>query len=1264
MNRITVVLASLLCTASLGAASPKINFDATQTPLQKAMQAANRGNAQKKSAKLTGEKHDKCLEAISKHNDAALKHCDAAGMTLEIVSPAKSFRDKSGKTAGKRMVTRTTLVYENPSQKASANATGPAPAKWPALMTFSPRTANADGPAVTSRGAAFMPASANNDDGDCVDWVDGTHFNRSNCFGIDGNLKPTLTADAANGQCTHTSGSVFTGNATDNVEDDCWDAKNALKTTLVESIDEDGADSIDNDHDGTVDEDGAAAQTEGECARLYRAAKVDPLSTDVDPATGQCNMGRLLAKYVNDKSVAKGNGKLFKIKDDGTYDPEAREGKVEPGTEERHIALTESFGVKCKKGLTFVEADGVCASDQQLALYGGEEGFHAAMAATIAANDAGDDPNMKRVAMMGFTFAPPVIEWGYSISEEVCVLGICVEVFYARIGYEFDLALGLRMPVEIEVLDEPASILAGTNYEVKTQVEPLNFSAKQFTDFCNENHLADGLVIANCNERFAFPNFIDEALQVIKPEHIDGDEFVAQYSVFAGVKVEVFGIPIISWGIDSALDVPDAWTMLRLKNAITDLPDGVDIGQVQAAIALLAGWSSASNTEDAAIALADFIKEISGAPGTFTTPFGFDEDGALRPFPFSGEVEVMADCAQALVEQKVITIGGRQRPICTNMILGVSGASLGIGLGLEATAGSTRITSKATTSEDARIAPSPRSVEWNKSSNESASTVGITITPDNYDARAFKDTARMSLDQFVYYLNTIQLSLSANLEFGGILDPIPDIGGFEIYSFTISGGDAIGLPMPQHPGTKGVAIDIPVENYGLSVDAHPQTPTAPDRLLIAPGTFGPFDVAVNNLGSFKGGFDNFRIELSNRPGQTGNYAFGIDQNTDHDCVQAGLSCTSRSVAHLRGNPYDAVADDCYTSGGAKRADRGECINEDSPSATPGLSADQRDDDGDGFPDEDPPEDWRTSTFANSQITNIAPYRTSDGSLLRVSVSPFRHPLTKPSIYPVRITGDSIEAKAKNMASPDPSGIARINAKDLTFLQVKTFFEPQVVILPNADGGKPSVLKTYTVEGVNGGNAPDNMSVALAFLDFNQGGCTLTTLGRAANCAYRAVPTVVPMAWTTAGNLSPMLPKTGLFDPLNSARDSFTLSVPSDWAGMDDTTYRFRVTTVSQQDPESPKATKEFTGEHKVTATKESMTRYIGLEIEELITVLTNADNAGVKLGGLKPIAVHPIRMMNANALEAILAKDFAKATNNHSTSIQLVTAYTKVLDSA
>ena len=58
--------------------------------------------------------------------------------------------------------------------------------------------------------------------------------------------------------------------------------------------------------------------------------------------------------------------------------------------------------------------------------------------ATADAFAGGSDyPNRSETngMLMGFTWAPPVEEWGYSIYEEECVLGVCVELLEARIGY-------------------------------------------------------------------------------------------------------------------------------------------------------------------------------------------------------------------------------------------------------------------------------------------------------------------------------------------------------------------------------------------------------------------------------------------------------------------------------------------------------------------------------------------------------------------------------------------------------------------------------------------------------------------------------------------------------------------------------------------------------------------------------------------------------------------------------------------------------------
>ena len=85
---------------------------------------------------------------------------------------------------------------------------------------------------------------------------------------------------------------------------------------------------------------------------------------------------------------------------------------------------------------------------------------------------------------MGFTFAPPVLEWGWRIQERVCIFGFCFEIFYARLGYEFDLAAGLRLPVEIEFDGVPASVLASQPLPpIDVRVMPLDFDTQQFREF-------------------------------------------------------------------------------------------------------------------------------------------------------------------------------------------------------------------------------------------------------------------------------------------------------------------------------------------------------------------------------------------------------------------------------------------------------------------------------------------------------------------------------------------------------------------------------------------------------------------------------------------------------------------------------------------------------------------------------------------------------------------------------------------------------------
>src|SRR5207244_4000648 len=92
-------------------------------------------------------------------------------------------------------------------------------------------------------------------------------------------------------------------------------------------------------------------------------------------------------------------------------------------------------------------------------------------------------------AMMGFTLAPPEVSWGYSIDEEACIdLGftdICITLFAAKVGYDFDLGAGLRLPVQLEVSTgdgttpiNDLSVLAGNSLSLNTSLTPQDFSAQ------------------------------------------------------------------------------------------------------------------------------------------------------------------------------------------------------------------------------------------------------------------------------------------------------------------------------------------------------------------------------------------------------------------------------------------------------------------------------------------------------------------------------------------------------------------------------------------------------------------------------------------------------------------------------------------------------------------------------------------------------------------------------------------------------------------
>lgn len=1288
---------------------PGTEFDEEMTPLQKAIMTAvdQRGPGRERPG-------------------VTMRKCANPGRACEP-SPrgqgSEEIRDPQGRAIGKRIRTQTVLDYQNRRQRDGHDGS------WDRVMIAGPMMggrvgANAGNPSGgRSRRAVMFPDRATNDDGDCFDRA----LERQNrilgeerypswrsqdeCFDAAGNLVANLRPLGEG--CEHVPTGLFLpGDPTDGLEDDCYDENDVFKeTSLEELVDEDPPQGLDNDGDGRfgedppgngnedmdcldttgrvltrddcfvngelredrfelVDEDGPDdLDGDGQFGEDPPAQETAEACTDFGMESGlppglgemgdeeECDLTRAVIVAANQKALDQHGYRIYAADDQGRpMDPGDPDFEGVPfGGEERRVTLNETFALMCPEEGAEMTEDGRCALPAS-------PPARLATASAKSAETAGFDGSQTHQAMMGFTFAPPVIEWGYEISEEACVIGICVEIFNARVGYEFDVAAGLRLPIEVTVSGlpdtcrdglEPPCALAGDAVTLTTAVEPLDFTVAQYRQFCEENGVADGTIIADC-DRFAVPEYIDSrvpdslipalndvlsGLGLAEFER-DGAELVAREQVFAGARVTVAGIRLFLWGIDSEVDLPAMCTIYQIVEALKDPTSSVtllDLAQL---------GRDAAATGEVLMGLRELIPNCQ----SFTTPFGLDEDGSQRTFPFTDipVLDVRADCAESLAVGDFVVIDGVPVPICTGLILGVHGASLGVGLGLDIGAGSNLITAEWSRSGDAVRPPGEdeqlRYVSEVDIGFPVEEDTELELRADNYDNGIPNDRAAVAVDDFVYYLNTLELILRADLEFGGILAPIPDLASFEVFSLTLSAG-TFGLPIPEHPGTQPITTGFFVENYGLDVDGYAATDNperaADDTLRIEPGTFGEYLVAVNNLGSVSGDFDNFTCDLSNRIQDlaSGELTFVIDPDTDGD----GL------------------------------------VDEDPPGPV-GALPEEQDEDGDGIVNEDPPENWQ-ARIVGAEILEVASHSWSTGGppptgggasqVLVLEVSPFRHFLTAPGLYPVRIAADSRQARLLGLDRRDPSGNFRLGASDqhpgahdVVWIEVTPFSAPEIALQPLATQSKPGIEETYTAAGTNGSNVPDALDVESDQIDWNPAGCTLTTLGSQPGCPFRAVPTAIDEAWTTLRFFPDQFqsPSGGLLGPGEFQDASFTLLVPRDWSGMVDTTYELRMIVTSQEDTDSPPASSQVVMTHTVTATSESMTRYIGLEIRELAGKIEAANGAGIGTGGLLPIALHPAALTNDRALGRVLAGNLDAATRAHSSNIRIMEGFLHALD--
>jgi hypothetical protein len=188
--------------------------------------------------------------------------------------------------------------------------------------------------------------------------------------------------------------------------------------------------------------------------------------------------------------------------------------------------------------------------------------------------------------------------------------------------------------------------------------------------------------------------------------------------------------------------------------------------------------------------------------------------------------------------------------------------------------------------------------------------------------------------------------------------------------------------------------------------------------------------------------------------------------------------------------------------------------------------------------------------------------------VQISIKPYKHCTTSPGDYPFTVTGASSAALISHGWNVFDTAAGNVH--------VLPYYAVDISITPASLTVKPGETATYTISVHNLGNVPDTFDITLTYHDFG--------------ALYEAFPTAIQSAWVTLAN------PTLTVNPCNTVTTTLTITVPPDWAGMEDATYTFDVTATSQTD-----ATAHDTASSalQVEATKHSMVEYIKLEIQWL-----------------------------------------------------------------
>lgn len=246
-----------------------------------------------------------------------------------------------------------------------------------------------------------------------------------------------------------------------------------------------------------------------------------------------------------------------------------------------------------------------------------------------------------------------------------------------------------------------------------------------------------------------------------------------------------------------------------------------------------------------------------------------------------------------------------------------------------------------------------------------------------------------------------------------------------------------------------------------------------------------------------------------------------------------------------------------------------------------------------------PDKWEYQFSASEVVLDSGAF-----TFVQLSVKPYRHWSTAPGDYSFSVTGTS-----QRTILPQHEIVTTKTEKSI--VHVLPFYEPSVSITPETLATGPGGTKTYLIEVRNYGNVQDSFQLTFSFTDLG------------ALCD--AFPTAIQAQWTVVSKTS--------FTSMNPGQSDFatiSITIPSDWAGMENTPYEFTAIATSQTDPS---AIGSDSSTLVVQPTKESKCRYIDLELKWLADMVRNS--------GLEPsIVASLLDQLNAAILKEQQALDY------------------------